>query len=263
MPHGQRPHLDPPVPLLLGSRNGGDSPAGPRYANARMREATLVAARMLTPSVRELTFDPGPGHHHVPGHWVTLFRDDLKRQYSVASAQRGDGTFDLAVTLVQGGPMSTWLHEMALGARVRMLDAQGLFVLEPMVRPILFVATGTGLAPFRAMLQEIEAKAAAPPSIELIFGCRTEDDLLYRDELEALALRRPSFTFHPTLSRAPESWHGRRGYVQTHLAESVERMGKDLDVYVCGLTRMVKDVRTICRETLGVDRKRVHIERYD
>jgi ferredoxin-NADP reductase len=233
-----------------------------------MREAVLVRARSITPSVRELTFDPGPGHTHVPGHWVTMFLDrageePIKRQYSVASAPRDDGTFDLAVTRVEGGSMSTYLHAADIGTRIRMLPAQGLFVLEPMERPILMVATGTGLAPFRAMLQEIEAKSVASQPIYLLFGCRTEADLLYCDELEALASNLSYFTFLPTLSRAPESWQGRRGWVQAHLPELITQTGTDVDVYVCGLTRMVKEVRRMCREELGVDRKRVHIERYD
>lgn len=233
-----------------------------------MRDAVLVRARSISPSVRELTFDPGPGHTHVPGHWVTMFLDrageePLKRQYSVASAPRDDGTFDLAVTRVEGGPMSTFLHQADIGTRVRMLPAQGLFVLEPIVRPVLMVATGTGLAPFRAMLQEIESKAVVAQPIYVLFGCRTEDDLLYRDELDALSTRLSYFTFIPTLSRATATWPGRRGWVQTHLPELIAQTGTDVDVYVCGLTRMVKEVRRICREELGVDRKRVHIERYD
>jgi CDP-4-dehydro-6-deoxyglucose reductase len=233
-----------------------------------MRDAVLVRARPISPSVRELTFDPGPGHAFVPGHWVTLFLDrggdePLKRQYSVASAPRDDGTFDLAVTLVEEGPMSAFLHRAEIGTHVRMLPAQGLFVLEPMVRPVLMVATGTGLAPFRAMLQEIEAKSVVAQPIYLLFGCRTEDEMIYREELDALAARLSHFTFVPTLSRAPETWPGRRGWVQTHLAELVSKTNVDVDVYVCGLTHMVKEVRRICREELGVDRKRLHIERYD
>ena len=224
-----------------------------------MRDAVLVRARSLSPSVRELTLDPGPGHTFVPGHWVTLFIDDIKRQYSIASAPREDGTFDLAVTRVEAGPMSTFLHAAEVGARIRMLPAQGLFVLEPMTRPILMVATGTGVAPFRAMLEEIAHKAKNPPPITLLFGCRTEEELLYRAQLGNLA----NVSFVPTLSRASDAWTGRRGWVQTHLAELIAPIGTDIDVYVCGLTKMVKEVRRMCREDLGVDRKRVHIERYD
>jgi CDP-4-dehydro-6-deoxyglucose reductase, E3 len=224
-----------------------------------MRDAVLVRARTLSPSVRELTFDAGPDHHFVPGHWVTLFIDDIKRQYSVASAPREDGTFDLAVTRVEGGPMSTFLHAAEVGTRVRMLPAQGLFVLEPMTRPILMVATGTGVAPFRAMIQEVSHKAPNHPPITLLFGCRTEEEILYRDELSHVR----DVTFLPTLSRGADAWTGRRGWVQTHLPELITTLGTDIDVYVCGLTKMVKEVRRMCREDLGIDRKRVHIERYD
>lgn len=234
-----------------------------------MREATLIRARKLSPSVRELTFEAGADHVFVPGHWVTLFVDrapgtePLKRQYSIASPPRTDGTFDLAVTLVENGPMSTHLHAMPIGGKIRMLEAQGMFVLAPPTRPILMVATGTGVAPFRSMLLDVHARAPEGPPITLLFGNRTEADLLYRDELEQLAREWPRFTFEPTLSRAHEGWSGRRGWVQTHLDEQIARIGTDVDVYVCGLTKMVKDVRSLCREKLGIDRKRVHIERYD
>lgn len=234
-----------------------------------MREATLVRCRTLSPSVRELTFDPGPDHQFVPGHWVTFFlpqphgEEPLKRQYSIASGPREDGTFDVAVTRVEGGPMSSHLHAIEPGAKLRMLEAQGMFVLAAPARPILWVATGTGIAPFRAMLHDLADRGGEGPPVVLLFGHRCEEDLLYRDELEAIARAWPRFSYVPTLSRASESWAGRRGYVQAHVPELVARLGVDVDVYVCGLTKMVKDVRRMCREELGVDRKRVHIERYD
>lgn len=226
-----------------------------------MRTARLVRARPLTPGVRELTFDPGPGHTFVPGQWVNLFDPaGDKRSYSIASAPRVDGTFDLAVTRVEGGPMSTRLHALEVGAELPMADAQGFFVLDPVVRPVLMVATGTGLAPFRAMLQ---ALAAAPPAapVWLIFGQRTAVDLLYRDEIEALAW--PGLRYLPTLSRADASWGGARGYVQAHVPSALAALGADVDVYVCGLAKMVTTVRDLCRKELGVPRKQVHVEKYD
>ncbi len=222
-----------------------------------MRRAQLVRARPLTPGVRELTFDPGPGHTFVPGQWVNLFGPgEVKRSYSIASAPRADGTIDLAVTRVDGGPMSMLLHDLEIGATLPMTDAQGFFVLEEQVRPVLFVATGTGLAPFRAMLQSL--KSPSRP-LALIFGQRTEADLLYRDELEGLSW----LEYMPTLSRATDDWTGRRGWVQVHVPDVIARLGADLDVYICGLTRMVHTVRDLCRKELGVPRRQVHIERYD
>jgi NAD(P)H-flavin reductase len=76
------------------------------------------------------------------------------------------------------------------------------------------------------------------------------------------AARDPRFRFESTLSRPDPDWHGRTGYVQTHLAELVGAE-PGVDVYVCGLNAMVHDARKVLRETLALPRQRVHSERFD
>jgi ferredoxin-NADP reductase len=239
-----------------------------------MRDAKLVAARMLTPNVRELTFDPGPDFAFVPGQWVSLRlpqpgHEVLSRSYSIASAPRGDGHFDVAVTHVEGGPGSAVLHAASPGDVFPMTHAQGFFTLGPVLRPVLLVATGTGVAPLRSMVLAAADAALAEPDeagderFVLVLGVRTEQDLLYRGDFEDLAARWPRFSFLPTLSRADEVWSGRRGYVQTHLPGLVAELGGDCDVYVCGLNRMIREVRAVLKEKLGFTRERIHTERYD
>jgi NAD(P)H-flavin reductase len=101
----------------------------------------------------------------------------------------------------------------------------------------------------------------------LLFGVRNEDDLLYADELRALAKQHPSVRFEPTLSRPGPGWTGRRGYVQAHVkelwAELAARWADPPHAYVCGLERMVGSVREILRTDLGLPRQQVHSERYD
>lgn len=245
-----------------------------------LRTVTIAAARMLTHNVRELTIDPGPGFSYVAGQWVSLRMalangEFVSRAYSIASAPREDGRFELAITHVEGGPGSTRLHEIAVGESLEMSHAQGFFTLEAIARPILFVATGTGLTPLRAMLQAALAPSTDEPATErlpiaLVHGVRSEADLLYRDELDAIAARSDTrFRFEPTLSRPSDAWRGRRGYVQTHVAALIEAFGDarasatDVDVYICGLNRMVKEVRAVLKNTLGFTRERIHTERYD
>lgn len=240
------------------------------------RTATVVRTRMLAPAVRELTFEAAPPLTFVPGQWVNLFVRDaagtggepLKRSYSIASPRRADGTFDLAVTRVENGPMSARLHAASPGDAFELSHAQGFFTLAPLRRNVLLVATGTGVAPFRSMLHDLETRAAAQEEgarFVLLLGARTEHDLLYRDEWAALAAAWPAFEFAPTLSRADDAWAGRRGYVQTHLAELVAKLGGGdaIDAYACGLQKMVGEVRKALREALGVPRDRIHHERYD
>jgi CDP-4-dehydro-6-deoxyglucose reductase len=227
-----------------------------------VRDATLRAARMLSPGTRELTLDPGAGFAFTPGQWVSVKIPSpdggapLPRSYSVASAPRADGTFDLAVTLVESGPGSTWLHAMRVGDVVPVGDPMGFFTLpDALDRPLLLVATGAGVAPFRAMLQAMGPGGPGVP-VTLLLGARTEADLLYADELRAL----PWLRFVPTLSRAEAGWAGLRGYVQAHLEGFVT---EGADAWVCGRSAMIRDVRKALKESLGFTRERIHTERFD
>ncbi len=233
-----------------------------------LRQATLRAARMLSPDVREITVDPGPGFTFVPGQWVSLrlpqdgASEPLARSYSIASWPRPDGCLDLAVTRVTDGPGSNYLHEIAPGVTLPMTHAQGFFTLpDTLPRAVLMVATGTGVAPLRSMLHAAFEHGNDCP-ITLLFGVRTADDLIYRPEFEALARQHRHFRFVPTLSRPTESWSGRTGYVQTHLRDLAAPLGP-CDVYVCGLSAMIKDVRRVLKDDLGFTREHIHTERYD
>lgn len=231
-----------------------------------LRTAVLVRARTLTPEVRELTLLPDAVMDHVAGQWVSLKipRGDevLARSYSIASAARADGAVDIAVTRVEGGPGSTFLHAMALGSSLQMGPPMGFFTLpEALDHPLLFVATGTGVAPLRAMLQHLRARPS-PPAVTLVLGVRTPEDLLYDDEFRALAEASAWFRYEPTLSRSSPSWAGRRGYVQEHLPALVPSM-PGCHAYVCGLNAMLKDVRGVLKTDLGFTRERIHTERYD
>ena len=233
-----------------------------------LRVITLRRARMLSPNVRELTFEAGEGFAFKPGQWVSLkfspagSDDPLARSYSIASAPRADGTIDVAVTRVDGGPASTLLHRMAVGETLEAADPMGFFTLPPRLdRPLLLVGTGTGVAPLRAMLESLDGAPDAPP-VTLLFGVRHREDLLYGDEFAALAARDPRFRFEPTLSRPDPGWPGRSGYVQHHLPAMLSD-APEAEVYVCGLNAMVSDARKVLRDTLGLPRDRVHSERFD
>ena len=232
---------------------------------SRRQKVELVAARDLSPSVRSLSLRPEEGPlAFAAGQWVNLFaaNAELRRAYSIASAP-GDPELELAVTRVEGGALSPLLHALALGETLEIDGPHGFFTREPAHRsePALFVATGTGLAPFRSMLRDGLGRGDGG-AITLLFGCRTEADVLWADELRALAAAHPRFSLELTLSRPSAGHTGRSGYVQQHLVEIARRMGSPR-VYACGLTRMVSECRRVLKDELGYDRKRIHTERYD
>jgi ferredoxin-NADP reductase len=236
-------------------------------------DARLVAARPLSPSVRELSFERTDGAAFVfePGQWVSFVLPnegkELRRSYSIASRPQATPCFDITVTRVAGGPGSSVLHAMQPGATVTVIGPQGFFTRPPVdPPPSLFVATGTGVTPFCSMLAAAVAAGDQTPTW-LLFGVRREEDILYRAELGALAEAHDHIRFLPTLSQPGDGWTGRRGYVQAHVRELFEELAgsneKPPHAYICGLQRMVGSVRELLRKEMGLPREQVHTERYD
>jgi CDP-4-dehydro-6-deoxyglucose reductase len=237
-------------------------------------DARLARARMLSPNVRELLFEQvGAAEPFVfkAGQWVSLVlplaEGEARRAYSIASPPDATPTFEVAITRVEGGPGSTFLHELPVGATIRAIGPQGFFTRPGGAsQPSLFVGTGTGVTPLRSMIRDALSAGERSP-MRLLFGVRHESDRLYREELEALEALHPNFRVFYSISQPAAEWTGLRGYVQAH----AESLWRELEatatgaphVYICGLERMVGAVRDLFRKQVGVDRKQVHSERYD
>ena len=224
-----------------------------------------MEAREIAPEVRHFVFEvPGVrDFYFVPGQFVSLTQiiggREVTRAYSIASAPSGN-RFELCLNRVQDGLLSPWLFTLEPGDEVETTAPLGYFVLRNPQRDAIFVATGTGIAPMRAMLTAWLGQDD-PRELTLIFGVRYERGLLYREEFEELARKHPKFRFWPTLSRPDPSWSGRTGHVQEHLGDAI-KLTPDADVYICGLKAMVDDVRAMLKG-MGFDRKRIVYEKYD
>lgn len=236
-------------------------------------DAHLVAARALSPQVRELTFERKDGAPFAfdAGQWVSLVlplpTGEVRRSYSIASWPNGSPRFEVAITHVQGGPGSTYLHDLSIGRTLRAIGPQGFFTRgKGKGAPALFVGTGTGVTPLRSMLHDA-VRTGDPRPLCLLFGVRREADRLYEDELEALAKAHPNVRVEYTLSQPSEGWPHRHGYVQTHVRELFGDLAAKNEgaphVYICGLERMVSSVRDLLRKDMGLPREQVHSERYD
>jgi len=227
-------------------------------------EAKLIASREIAPGVRHFDFEALGVERldFVPGQF-TSFTDmidgkEITRAYSLASAPSGTNRFELCLNRVEPGHLSPRLFEMKPGDRIAMRQPLGQFVLRHPSRDSILIATGTGIAPFRSMLQ---AHLNAPVNLTLLFGVRHESHLLYRTEFEEMARNYPNFQFLPTLTRPEEGWKGRQGRVQAHLSEAIDER-RDVDFYLCGLKEMVNDVRAVLKGQ-GFDRKQIFYEKYD
>ena len=232
----------------------------------------LLESLVLSPSVRLLRFACGDGQPlgHVAGQWVNLHlrvgETSLTRAYSVASAPDPErpSEFELGITRVDGVRGSNFLHDLTPGAEREMDGPHGFFTREGLLEePALFIGTGTGLCPLRAMIQQALRKPQGAP-LGLLFGGRREHDILWGQELQQLAGGSGGrLRYEVTLSRGSSSWGGRRGYVQEHLAAMLPADADRPHVFVCGLSPMIRAVRAALKADYGFDRKHIHSERYD
>jgi CDP-4-dehydro-6-deoxyglucose reductase len=221
--------------------------------------------RDIAPEVRHFAFEAEGVERldYEPGQFISISEavggKPITRAYSICSAPMGR-RFELCLNRVPNGNLTPRLFELRPGDRVAFGGPTGHFVLRQPISDSILVATGTGIAPFRAMLQDCRVWAS-DREFTLIFGARYEHGLLYREEFEELARRQKKFRFWPVLSRPSAGWSGRTGYVQPYVGEALGDR-RDLDVYVCGLKAMVNDVRRMLLE-MGVDRRRIIYEKYD
>lgn len=201
-----------------------------------------------------------------PGQFVTL---DLPihekpnkrwRSYSISSWPDNTNIFELVIVLDKLGLGTPYLfNEVGVGSEISFRGPQGVFTLrEPLDKDIFMICTGTGIAPFRSMVNHIKNTGMTYKSIHLIFGCRTQSSLLYYDEFLKLQHTMHDFKYIPTLSR--EQWIGKSGYVHPVYEELC--CGKPpANFFLCGWKGMIDEAKRRIME-MGYDKKDIHLEIY-
>ncbi|MCS6304821.1 MAG: hypothetical protein H8K07_14340 [Nitrospira sp.] len=171
----------------------------------------------------------------------------MTRAYSIASPPSQRSILTLVFNRVDHGPGSTLLFGLKPGDQVHFKGLAGSFRLRDDVpRNLLFVSTGTGIAPIRSMLQTLLSKAT-PQVVSLLWGLRAQRDLYYQEGLhELVAARHPMFHSTITLSRPDPGWTGPTGRVTALVQERVKTVD-NLAVYLCGNGGMIKDVTGFLR----------------
>ena len=206
-----------------------------------------------------------PSFDFIPGQFVQLdFPIHEKpakrwRSYSIASWPDGTNVFELVIVLVEDGAGTPWLfNNVVVGSEIPVRGPQGVFTLhdENLQKDLFLVCTGTGIAPFRSMVHHISRHNIAHGNIYLIFGCRTQKDLLYYDELRNLELE--NYHYIPTLSR--EEWVGKKGYVHA-IYEEYCAGKQNAGFFLCGWKNMIDEAKQRIL-AMGYDKKSIHQELY-
>lgn len=228
--------------------------------------AEVLDVERRTLDVAVLQIRPGQPFDYQPGQSFAMevpHRPRLWRYFSPANAPRDDGSIELHVQLVAGGQVSTSIaRSTRIGDTVRIGAPVGDGLTHNGVdgRDLLMVAGGTGLAPLRAVLEQIDRNwqvTAAAPQVHLFHGARMPWNLYEHDRMIRLA-NRPWFNYTPVISD-DSSYPGTRGLVGSVAAQSPERYGRV--AMVCGSGAMVEQsVSELVRA--GTQREDIRFENF-
>jgi ferredoxin-NADP reductase len=246
------------------------------------------------PMLTRVELEPEAPVEYLAGQYVGLRYGGNSRAYSLASSPTRD-TLELCVRRVPGGRLSPKLcGDLCVGDEVTVRGPRGDLVLDgPSERDLIFLATGTGVAPFKGMvdyafetgLDEFEGEER---DVWLFLGAAWEDDLPYHERFREYARERSNFHYVPCLSRESylSDWRGETDYVQHALLKHVDEtavtapLGKRLEtwverdpdsgvtaridpgtaeVYACGLNAMVHSLVSAA-EAIGVPEERIDAE---
>lgn len=198
----------------------------------------------LSADVLQVTLRTPPSSHlaFVAGQHVSMIgKDGIRRSYSIAHRPRKDGKLKLHIRRVLSGVMSQyWFEAARVDDLLRLEGPLGTFCMrENRSSNVVFLATGTGIAPVKAMLEELDVSSHRDSyqKVRIYWGGRVPADMYWSPEFENL-----SFDFIPVLSRADGKWLGRRGYVQNALLDDNLALG-DSSVYACGSNNMIRSAR--------------------
>ena len=190
-----------------------------------------------------LRLPPNSNFKFNSGQYVNFIKANLIRSYSIANCSYGTNQLEFFIKKYQNGLMSEYLFDKAkINDLLRLEGPLGTFFLrDSKFENIVFLATGTGVAPIRSILQGLEksSKDYQNKNFWVIIGARAKEDLFWKPDFKNLNIK-----YTPVLSRPENNWSGAKGYVQDIvLKEDIDL--ENTQVYACGSTNMINSAKEL------------------
>jgi ferredoxin-NADP reductase len=234
------------------------------WRRAEVREIVLETYR-----VKSLLLHVPGWQGHLPGQHldIRLTAEDgyqAQRSYSIASPPE-DELLTLTVERVDNGEVSPYLvGDLRAGDQFELRGPIGRYFVwtAAMPGPLCLIAGGSGIVPLMAMLRHRDRRNGRAPAV-LLYSSRTFEDVIYREELDAMARRDPHLRVVNTLTRKqPEGWMGHRRRIdKTLLAEAAFPPEQTPKIFICGSTPFVEEVSKLLVE-LGHHPLTIKTERF-
>lgn len=190
-----------------------------------------------------LRLPPSSNFTFIPGQYINIIKGAIKRSYSIANNSKNDSKIELIIKKYESGLMSNyWFEEAKKNDLLRLEGPLGTFFYRASeAEDIIFLATGTGIAPVKAILEQIKENQIIinEKRIWVIWGGRFLSDLFWVPNLVM-----DNFKFIPVLSRPDENWEGLTGYVQDILLGQLNSL-ENAQVYACGSNDMIMSSKVL------------------
>ena len=225
-------------------------------------DAQISSIQLLTKNTRKFTIQFNENFDFIPGQFIQIKLNNIVRSYSIASFSLEKNKLELIIVKVEDGKLTPILfNDTVVGDKIQVRGPKGKFILpDDTQRDIFFICTGTGLAPFKSILDHLNITQKFPRNLYLIFGTRTKHDLLFYEEISEIEQNQPHFNYIPVLSR--QEWDGSSGYVHKEYKEIINNSKpKDPLFYLCGWKNMVSEAKQNILD-FGYNRKNIKLEVY-
>lgn len=200
-----------------------------------------------------LRIPPRSDFDYVAGQYIDVIGPGgVRRSYSIANCRHEGQGLELHVRKVAAGVMSHyWFSDASLNDLLRFEGPLGTFSFrENDATTVIFLATGTGIAPVKAILEDLahDLELARGKKIYVYWGGRCQKDIYHHLDFPTL-----NMTVVPVLSQADKAWNGRRGYIQECVIQDGIKLEESV-VYACGSDAMIHSARELL-VTSGLNRK--------
>lgn len=234
-------------------------------------DSRLIRVEDQSPTTRRfwIQLEDKDTFHFEAGQFVTMdlpIHDKrLKRwrSYSIANLPNEDNILEFCIVFLEGGGASEYLfNTISIGDSIRFKGPSGTFVLPNKIETdLVLICTGTGVAPYRSMINQIYQQDIPHKRIHLIFGTRHASGILYKEEFDDLSAKEESFSYSIALSRedCPET---HKGYIHDIYLSKYASKRSDVLFYLCGWTKMIDEAVANLLVTLNYDKSQVIYELY-
>jgi CDP-4-dehydro-6-deoxyglucose reductase len=179
------------------------------------------------------------------GQYVNLIKGTINRSYSIANKPSENNQLEFFIKKYKNGLMSKyWFEEAKVNDLLRIEGPLGSFFLrESKCEHIVFLATGTGIAPIKSILESVieQPSNISKKEFWVFVGARLKEDLLWSPDLINDKIK---INYIPVLSRQTEDWDGEKGYVQDAVLKQNINL-ENTQVYACGSNEMIQSAKKL------------------